>query len=235
MTLPPALTLPPARRDAGLTLVEVLVAMGLTGLLLALLLPVVTSTARATRAVDDAAARTASARTALEIVTRTLRTGVRPAGQPAALISAGPTGVVGYSLLNRTGAAQVTDAVPTLVSYAWTGGCVQETTTTGARVTDPASGAVSLAWTAPPRSRCILRTATAPAFRYYTTAVLASGGTDTAPIALPAGGLTDPAQLARVTAIEISITASSASGSGASTQVLGRVTLSNVISGAVAA
>jgi type II secretory pathway pseudopilin PulG len=217
-----------------MTLLEVLVAIGLSGLLLGLMVPALTSTVRATRAVDATSARTAGARTALELLTRTLRTEVRPSGQPSALVSVSPSSVAGYSLLNRTGSAQAADAVPTLVAYSFDGQCLVETTTAGSRTTDPVTSVSTLSWTAAPRSRCVVRTATAPGFRYFTTAVLASDGVDTPALTVPAGGLTDAATLSQIMAIEITVTVRPA-GSTASTQVLGRVTLSNVVNGAVAA
>lgn len=218
------------REDSGLSLTEIVVAMGLTSILLVAVGSVVTSTARATRAADAAASTSADARTGLEILTRSLRAVARPVGETSAVLSGDVAAVTVYTLLNRSGAAQTTDTVPTKVRYSFDGSCVQETTTAGTR---NASGPAGFTWTATPQSRCVLRTAVAPAFRYYTTPVLAVNGVDTSPLTVPAGGITDTAVLAQITAIEVTLTARP-SGSSAGTQVIGRVTLGNVLSGEVA-
>jgi Tfp pilus assembly protein PilW len=181
--------------------------MMIGALLLAATAAAFVGTTRAVRTVNASTSSVADARLAMEAMTRTLRVAYKPGGQPAALVSAGPNGVRFWALLNRTGAPTVTAPPPTLVSYAYTGGCVTETQTLGGTTT----------------TKCLVRTSVAPTFTYFSTGAATVNGAPVAP--LPA----TPPDLTAVRSVQVSLTVKSpADPLAAALPVVTRVTLQNI-------
>ena len=195
------------RDDRGVSLVELSVAMMIGAILLAATAAAFIGAMRTVRSVNASTSSVADARTAMEAVTRSLRVAYKPAGQPSAVVSAGPTGVRFWALLNRTGAPTLTDPPPTLVSYAYTGGCLTETQAVGATT----------------RTKCLVRTTVAPTFTYFSTGAATVAGAPAAP--LPA----TPPDLTAIRSVQVSLTVK-APGEPLATAlpVVTRVTLENI-------
>jgi hypothetical protein len=167
--------------------VELAVTAAVATIVLAGVATVAVGALSAVRSIAVRTATSADARIAGEAVTRSLRVAVRPKGEQAALVSATTTSVSFYALLNRSGAALTTDAVPSLVELGWTGSCLTRRITAGVVVTNPASTGPFYTWTPAGTATCLARTTTAPAFAYYASAQISSGGVDTAPLSLASG------------------------------------------------
>jgi hypothetical protein len=223
-----------ARREQGTSLVELLVSMVLASVIVGAAIGVLIGVAQVTRGLQITNTSSADARIAMEILTRTLRAAARPSGEPAALVRADSSGLTLYALINRSGTAQLSDPVPTRVVYGYDGTCLTETRTDGTRLVGAVPGGQMFFWGVARPPRCVLRTGTAPTFRYLRSAVLGAAGGMAAPaIGLPRGGLVDPVTLGEVASIEIRLSAW-AGGPDHGIEVLGQVTLSNVLGGAVA-
>lgn len=217
------------RPDAGVSLVELLVAAAVGSVVLVGVGTVAVGALTASRTIAVRSGIGADSRLAGEALTRSLRTAVRPKGEDAALIAGTATGVRFYALLNRSGAAQTTDAVPSLVELGWDGGCVTRRITPGVPVPNPSSGGPYWTWTPGGAAVCLVRTTTAPAYSYYAVPVVSSGGVDTAPVALTAGAL-GTSDLATVQSVQVALTVVAPNHPevpGAS--LLSRVTLTNVL------
>lgn len=212
--------------DAGMTLVELLVAMFVTSILLAGVATVFSGTMRGVRTVNTKTGTTADARIAMEAISRTLRVAIIPTNESSALVTAGPSTLTFYALINRTGSATATP-LPSLIEYAWNGTCVTEAQTLGRTLTVPASSGSTLAWDTGRTSKCLARTSIAPVFSYY-KADASSGANAFTLIALPPSGL---ALAARQTVISVraAITISDANNPDVSgVPVTDQVTLINV-------
>jgi hypothetical protein len=102
------------RDDAGLSLVELLITMGMASILMITMGTIFLSSLRQNRTVIGKTTSTADARIALEAMTRELRVAVVPPGQPSALASASATSVSFYSSIGASSAT--TDPKPYLVT-----------------------------------------------------------------------------------------------------------------------
>jgi Tfp pilus assembly protein PilW len=213
--------------DAGMTLVEFLVAGAVMTVVLAGVGAVFAASMRASRQVGVQTATSADVRIGLESITRSLRVTDAPAGEESAFVRADTNVVNFYTLLNRSGAAQTTDVVPTQVDFSWNGTCLIEGRTPGTLRGSPGPNGERFQWPAAGRTtRCLLRTATAPQFQYYTTGALTVSGTPVAPLTVPAGGLTlDDRKTIR--SVQVTVTATAASDVPAQS-ARSRVTLTNV-------
>lgn len=215
---------PRRRRDEGVTLVELVVAMGLTSILLA---AVATVFVGVTRGVHDTDVRTgtdADGRIASEAITRTLRAAVVPPGQDSALADATTSSITLYSSLQRgpvttvtaspTGAAaprvSVTLPPPTQVTYRWDAPstCLQQVSVVGTANTGSDAVSRPWVWTAAPTTSCLARTTTPPAFAYFTSSQLTSGApaSDAAALPVPAGASLVQADRQRVVSIGVTVT-----------------------------
>jgi prepilin-type N-terminal cleavage/methylation domain-containing protein len=202
--------------DRGVSLVELVVAMAIGSILLTAVATVFIGTLRAVRTTTVKTATAADTRLGVEAMTRTLRVAVQPAGTDAAIVSASPTAVTFYTLINRTGVT--TQPAPTLVEYGWDGTCVTEAQTPARTLTSPPAAGPFYAWDTGRRSKCLFRTSVAPQFTYY-----GDGSTTTE---LTPG--TDP--LSAIQSVQVALTARDASNSdvGPVTSTV-RVTLRNVV------
>jgi hypothetical protein len=184
--------------DAGFTLVELAVAGSVGTLLLALVAMLFIGALRTVGNVSARSTSTGDARVALESMSRTIRVAVRPPAADAALVSASPTGLSFWALLDHGGT--VTDAAPppTFVTYSYDGTCLRQTLTP--------SPAGSLGGTppapAPGSGSCLLRTTRPPVFSYYPSGAGAS--------ALPADPQLATPDLARVGSVKILVEAQDA-------------------------
>jgi prepilin-type N-terminal cleavage/methylation domain-containing protein len=220
-------------RQAGLTLVELLVTMVVSSVLLLAVGAVFTGSLTSAKGVSSRSEATASARLAMDTLQRRLRVAVRPSPKPptedtsAMFTLLGPDRVSFYSSIAPAGALTVPP--PTLVEYLvdTTARCLRESLTPGVAVLDPVTAAVtSYTWpVAGRRSRCLVfgtfNTDGAPLFVYYDSAVAAT------PLTVGAGS-TDPVLLRAVHSVELSMTAHDVSNSSVrATPVRTRVSLVN--------
>ncbi|WP_088320522.1 type II secretion system protein J [Kineosporia sp. R_H_3] len=217
------------RREAGVSVVELAVTAAVGSVVLVGVATVAIGTMNASRSVAVRVGTSADTRVVGEAVSRSLRTAVRPKGQSAAVVQGTATSVTFYALLNRSGAAQSTDTVASLVELGWDGTCVTRRITPGVAVTSPATTGPFWTWTPSGTPVCLARTTTPPAYRYYATAVLAQGGVDTAPVALVSGALAST-DLRGVQSIEVALTVTDPKHPEVpGAPLLTRVTLSNVL------
>ncbi len=215
--------------DAGVSVVELAVAAAVGIIVVAGVTTVAIGALKASKTVTVRAATSADTRIAGEALIRSLRVAVRPKGQSAALVAGTATSVTFYALLNRSGAAQTTDTVPSYVELGWNGTCVTRRITPGVVVSSPPASGPFYTWTPSGTPVCIARSTTAPAYTYYATAALSLNGTDTTPLALTSGALAT-ADLRTVQSIEVRFTVTDPKNptvTGA--PLLSRVTLSNVL------
>jgi Tfp pilus assembly protein PilW len=220
------------RRDAGVSLVELAVTAAVGSLVLAGVAAVAIGALNASKQISVRAGASGDARIAGELLTRSLRVAARPKGEQAALVSATPTAVTFYALLNRSGAAQASDTVPSYVELGWNGTCLTRRVTAGVVVAAPPAGGPFYTWTPSGSATCVVRTTTPPAYAYYATAVISTGGVDTVPISLAAGTLT-AAERRSVTSVEVRVTVvDPANPTVPGAPVVSRVTLTNVLTDA---
>jgi len=200
--------------DTGASLVELAVAMLVTGVLMAAVGTTVIGTMRVTNTLNSKVSTSGDARTAADQISRALRATVKPPGAAAALTAATATGITFYAMLNRPGVATFNgDVVPTKVEYYVSGTCLMQAQTPGTVV-----GGVGFSWPAGGRAtRCILRSSTAPAFQYY------NSGTTATQLTLPL------ADLSVVRSVGVTVTATNVSDPTLPGSVLKtRVILDNV-------
>jgi hypothetical protein len=190
------------------------VALAVGAVLLAGSAVAVVGSLRTVRVVTTSTSTIADARLAAEAITRTLRVAWRPADADAAVLSAGPTGVRFWALLNRSGAPTVVEPPPTLVEYTYDGTCVRESQTRDGHTV----------------STCLLRTSAAPVFTYYASAASAADGTPLAPLtSSPSVAATD---LPAIRSVQLQLTVRTPGTPDASPlPVLTRVTLQNLQGG----
>jgi prepilin-type N-terminal cleavage/methylation domain-containing protein len=167
-----------ASGDDGMTLIEMLVAMFVASILLAGIATVFVGTLRGVTTTNVKTATGADVRIAMEAMSRTVKVATAPAGvSGGAFVSASTFGLSFYALLNRTGADSTAEPVSTLVTYVYdpVGKCLNESRTLGTRIVNPANGGPYFLWPATAtQTKCLLRTATAPTFKYYTSGSLAA-------------------------------------------------------------
>lgn len=186
--------------DAGVSLVELLMTSLVSMVVLAAVGVVFTGTLKATSRASTQVAATAEARQALDVMTRRIRVGVRPASGGSIFSSATATSMTFSASLTTPGTT--TDPAPSTVTYAVDTArrCLRETLT-------PASG--------PVRAACLAYgTATTPTFAYYQVAkrptleAPSPSPVPTTPLPLGPSGLSS-ADLARVGAVEITVSVTS--------------------------
>jgi Tfp pilus assembly protein PilW len=220
------------RPDAGVSVVELAVTAAVGMLVLAGVATVAVGSLTAVRSIAVRTGTSADARIAGETLTRSLRVAVRPKGEAAALVSATPTSVTFYALLNTSGSAQTTDAVPSMVELGWTGSCLTRRITAGSVIASPSSSGPFYTWTPAGSATCVARTTLAPAYGYYATAAISTGGVDTTPLSLSGGSLS-ATERRSVSSVEVRLTVVDArypSVPGA--PAVARVTLANVLTDA---
>jgi len=207
------------RADAGMSLVELSVAMLITGVLLAAVAAVTIGTLKAARVVNVKVSTAADARIGMETVSRTLRTATVPTGVTSAVTTANTNAITFYSTINRANSLTVSgELIPTLIEYYYTGGCLMEAQTP-ARVVSTGV----YAWDTGRVAKCVLRTTQAPTFSYYT-----SGSASTA-LTVPTGGLV-AADRQSVQSVEVALTVTDANNTGVGGIPMDvRITLDNVV------
>lgn len=216
-------------RDAGLTVVELLVTALIGSVVLAGVATVMVSVASNSRQTTAHTANSRAVRGAAEVIAAALRVGVRPSGETAAVVVAKPDEVSFYTLINRTGASATTALPPTLTRYWWDAAtsCLNQSRVVGVALSSPAPSGPFFSWTGTADVRCVMKTTTAPAFKYYTTAAISSGSTVLPDMGAPAAGL-GATERAQVRSVQVLLTARDpADTSVAASVVLDRVTLSN--------
>lgn len=215
-----------ARGDQGFSLPELMVTIGVLSIVMTAVGTVFIGSMKSVRVVRERATTAADARIALEALTRTLRVAVRPDGEAAALTLATGGGVTFYTSINRTNGTA--DPLPSKVEYSWDGSCLNEAVTPARTLTAPAATGPFYAWDTGRTSRCLLRTTVAPAFAYFTTAAISTGGVDNAAMTVPVGGLVST-DLPLVQSVQVTVTSRVTGGVTSGTTVLDRVTLNNVL------
>jgi prepilin-type N-terminal cleavage/methylation domain-containing protein len=216
----------PKGDDSGYTLAELLVAMGVTTILLAAVGTVFVGSIRIVGTVRDKTSMAADARIGLEAMTRSLRVAVRPDGEAAAITSATSTAITFYSALNRSGTTN--DPLPTKVEYYFSSNCLYEATTPARTLSAPAAGGPFYAWDTGRVAKCLVRTTSGPTFAYFTTPEIATAGVDNVALTVPAGGLA-ATDLGTVQSVQMTLTARTPGISTTGATIFDRVTLNNVI------
>ncbi len=223
------MTARPRRRDGGFTAIEMLVAAMIGSVVLAGVATVMVSTASTARQTAVHTGNSRSVRGAAEVVTTALRVGIRPNGEPSAVVVAKPDEITFYTLINRTGAAATASLPPTLTRYWWDSAtsCLNQSRVAGVDVVNPGPTGPFYTWTAAPEVRCVMKTTAKPDFRYFTTAAISVGASVIPDMGAPASGLS-AAQLPQVRSVQVQLTARDPADPGvAPSVVLDRVTLSN--------
>ncbi|GAB6904002.1 hypothetical protein [Kineosporia succinea] len=197
------------QRDAGLSLAELVVAVGVASVLMIAIGVVFNGTLQGVGALQVKTSATADARIAMEAMTRSVRVVYKPDKQ-SAIEQNQANAITFYALLNRTGSAVTQMPQPTKVQYLFEGNCIRQKTwpasvDAAGNVTWPSSGLVST---------CLARTSVAPTFTYYPT------GSGTATV-------TDP-NLVRSIGISVEVR-DPARPKVKSVQLVGRVTLTNLV------
>jgi Tfp pilus assembly protein PilW len=217
--------------DRGASLVELTVVMAIASVLLSGLSAIFIGMLGAVRTVTVTTSTLPDLRTALEAVTRTLRVAYQPPGMPAsqasALVTATPTALSFYALLNRTGADSAAQPLPMLVEYWWDGTCFNQAVTPARALSSPPAGGPLYAWDTGRTVTCLLRTNQAPAFAYYPRGAIDVGGAAVASLPAPAAGL-DLQTRKTVQSVQVGLTGDVASGSH-TLPLLARVTLQNIV------
>jgi Tfp pilus assembly protein PilW len=219
------------RSDRGASLVELTVVIPIAAVLLAGVSATFVGMLGAVRAVTGTTSTVPDVRIAVEAVTRTLRVAYQPPGMPAsqasALVTATPTAVSFYALLNRTGADSTTQPLPMLVEYAWDGRCLNEALTPARVLSSPPAGGPLYAWDTARRVTCLLRTTQPPSFTYYPRGAITVNGAAVASLPTPAAGL-DLQTRKTVQSVQVALTGDVSSG-GHRLPLLARVTLQNIV------
>jgi hypothetical protein len=207
--------------------------MLIIGVLAAAVGTVTVGSFRAVRTATVKISTGADARLAMEVLSRTLRVAVLPTGETSAITVGSYDAISFYALLSRT--ASTAAPLPTFVEYYRdsASNCLMEAQTPAHVLTVPAGTSI-YGWDAAGRTvHCVARTtqvpsATNPWFSYYTTGQLISGGAQTVPLTVPAGGLLLAArQSVRSVAVSLTVTdPNNPTITGVSDKV--RVTLGNV-------
>jgi hypothetical protein len=148
--------------DDGVTVVELVVASAVGSLLLAVVATLVIGALRTIDVLTVRSGTVGDARIALEAMSRNIRVAAQPPGASAALVSASPTELSFWALLDRGAPASDAPPTPTFVRYRYVGNCLTQSLTPApggtVTVTPPAA-------TGP--AGCLLRTVRPPVFTYY--------------------------------------------------------------------
>lgn len=217
------------RSDRGFTAIELVVTAVIGSIVLAGVATVMISTASTARQTSMHTQNSRAVRGAAEAITTALRVGVRPNGEPSAVVVAKPDEVSFYALINRTGAAAGTDLPPTLTRYWWEAStsCLNQSRVAGVAVANPPPSGPFYTWTTTPVVRCVMKTTAPPQFRYFNTPAITVGATVVPDLGAPPSGLT-ATQRAQVRSVEVQLTANDPATPGiAPARVLDRVTLNN--------
>jgi Tfp pilus assembly protein PilW len=201
-------------REEGLSLVELLVAMMITGVLLAAVGAVFSGTMRAVRQMNVKTATQSDLRVATEAMTRSLRVAYQPKGETSAIVRADRNSISFYALMNRTigtttsTAGAVVEPLPIRVDYAWdtTTKCLNESWTSARTLASPPAAGPFYAWDTGTRTKCLVLTTDPPVFSYYASGQLTSGSTTVAPLVTPAPSVTlSAAQRQQVLSIQVAL------------------------------
>jgi Tfp pilus assembly protein PilW len=219
------------RPDRGASLAELTVVMALGAVLLTGVSATFVGMLGAVRTVTVTTSTVPDVRLAVEAVTRTLRVAYQPPGMPAsqasALVTATPTALSFYALLNRTGGDSTTQPLPTLVEYAWDGTCFNQALTPARALTSPPAGGPIYAWDTGRSVTCLLRTTQPPSFTYYPRGAIDVNGAAVAALSTPSAGL-DLQTRKTVQSVQVALTGDVSSGSH-QVPLLARVTLQNIV------
>jgi Tfp pilus assembly protein PilW len=219
------------RSDRGASLVELTVAMAITAVLLSGLSAIFIGMLGAVRTVTVTTSTLPDLRLAVEAVTRTLRVAYQPPGMPAsqasALVTATPTALSFYALLNRTGTDSTAQPLPMLVEYSWDGTCFNEAVTPARVLSSPPAGGPLYSWDTGRTVTCLLRTDQAPSFTYFPRGAIDLSGAAVAPVPAPGTGL-DLQTRKTVQSVQVALTGDVSSGSH-QLPLLARVTLQNIV------
>jgi Tfp pilus assembly protein PilW len=219
----------PRHDDAGLTAVELIVSAMISSIILAGVATVMIATSTLSNATITRTGNSRAVRSAAEVITASLRVGVRPVGEAAAVADARPTEITFYALLNRTGATAVTDVAPTRVRYWWdsTTTCLTQTRVTGVAITPTPAVGPQWSWTGTPSNRCVAKTTTAPTFTYFASSAITTGGVTVADLGATSAGL-PAATLPTVRSVQVQLTVKDpANPTVSGSSILDRVTLNN--------
>lgn len=217
------------RGDAGLGLPELLVSVGLGGVLLLALGSTVVHSLRTSAQATTRVTNSAELRDAMDVVARRLRLAVRPRTGVPAFEVAGPRTVRFYASLLTPGAPDA-DPPPTLVEYTVEAACLRET-----RTVPSGTNESTWSWTvgATTTSRCLTRSAVNPAgsalFTYYATTGPATSATPPPETPLGTGGAVTGADLDAVRSVLVNADLKSTADSAVSaSRARTRVTLVNL-------
>jgi Tfp pilus assembly protein PilW len=205
----------PARDDAGVSLVEVLVAMSLLLMILGFTVTTLINGMGKSRSAQVRADNTNTGKIALDRMTKALRVATTPVGEPAAFVTAGPREVEFYSSVGtRTGSA-VSGPKKYRIWVHGTGAtglcrpndlCESVTPATATVV----SGATTYSWNpANTVTRILARQLavpqTRPVFTYLKAgdATVQPDGTTLSSLGVDAGGLLTDVAMTQVDAVEI--------------------------------
>ena len=217
--------------DRGASLVELTVVLAIAGVLLAGVSASVVEMLGAVRTVTVTTSTVPDLRTSVEAVTRTLRVAYQPPGMPAsqasALVTATPTALSFYALLNRTGADSTAQPLPMLVEYAWDGTCFNQALTPARVLSSPPAGGPLYAWDTGRTVTCLLRTTQPPSFTYYSKGAIDVNGVTVPPLATPSTGL-DLQTRKTVQGVQVALAGDIPSGSRR-LPLSARVTLQNIV------
>jgi prepilin-type N-terminal cleavage/methylation domain-containing protein len=176
-------------REAGYTLVELLVSMLVLGVMATGVAGITLGSLRADRTLHAKLTNEASARVAMEAVSRTLRTGVQPAGESSPITVAQVDAISFYTLIQHT-TGSTANPLPTFVEYYYNSAttCFTEAQTPARQLSVPTGSGSIYAWDTGRSTKCLFKTSvppslTNPYFTYYTS------GSTTTPITVGSTGL----------------------------------------------
>jgi len=199
----------PSRRDAGLTLIEMVVALALSSMLIILLGSVTMTTMRSARFAMTKSQGTAEARSTMERMSRMLRLAVVPTQLTSAFTWASPDAVRFYAAVKTD--TTPNDPLPTYVEYYWdsTTKCLTEAITPARVITPTPPSGSPYAWDTGRTTRCMVKLASDPTgstrlLTYYGTPLLNSDGTSPTALSAPDTGMTASDQ-ALVQSVEITL------------------------------
>lgn len=195
--------------DAGMTLIELLVAMVISTILIIMVSQVTMMSFRTARFASTKIFATAQSRTAMERMMKLLRVAVVPSGLTGAFVSASYDSVRFYTALKTDSTAN--DPLPTYVEYYWdpTTTCLTEAMTPARVITPTPSLGSPYAWDTGRTTRCLVKlatdpTAAAPLLTYYSSAAIGSDGSTPTALTIGATGMTTATMLL-IRSVEITL------------------------------
>lgn len=173
----------PHRRDAGLSLIEITIAMTLSTLILGGFLSLAIGMIDTTRLVNDKNANTQDNLITSESISRALRVAAIPPDKPSALLSAQENEVTFYS---RMAKGSYDGSLPLQMTFGYDPDqqCITETVVPPQVESGVTSWPQSGSWT-----KCLSPAIAPPEFTYHLRGTYAGLGDA---VTLPAGGLTAP-------------------------------------------